>query len=170
MDFIFMLTRDDQTVEDCLELVEEIAPLGLKHVGFKDVGVDVDRLRALDAAIKATGATVATWRSSRPRAKPSCDSVAVARDIGVDRLLGGTRWTRPWPCSAAADRLLSISRPSGGPSRRNSAVPVRGAKRMPPASWQQGCAGCDLLAYRATEADPDRAGSGRPARPWQRHA
>jgi len=33
MDFIFMLTRDDMTVEDCLGVFEEIRPLGIKHIG-----------------------------------------------------------------------------------------------------------------------------------------
>ena len=39
MDFIFMLTRQDRTIADCLDLVRLIRPLGLKHIGFKDVGV-----------------------------------------------------------------------------------------------------------------------------------
>ena len=34
-----MLTRQDQTVPDCLEVLEYIRPLGLTHIGFKDVGV-----------------------------------------------------------------------------------------------------------------------------------
>jgi hypothetical protein len=29
MDFIFMLTRNDRTVEDCLDLVDLIEPVGL---------------------------------------------------------------------------------------------------------------------------------------------
>ena len=40
MDFIFMLTRQDQTVLDALEVLREIRGLALGHVGFKDVGVD----------------------------------------------------------------------------------------------------------------------------------
>jgi hypothetical protein len=40
MDFIFMLTRGDKTIEDCLDVMDEISPLGLTHVGFKDVGVE----------------------------------------------------------------------------------------------------------------------------------
>ena len=51
MDFIFMLTRNDRTVEDCLDLVDLIEPVGLKHVGFKDVGVAPDVLRKLAGAI-----------------------------------------------------------------------------------------------------------------------
>ena len=56
VDFIFMLTKDDQTVKDCLELHEEILPVGLTHVGFKDVGVDKATLKALTDAINGSGA------------------------------------------------------------------------------------------------------------------
>ena len=41
MDFIFMLTREDQTIEDCLEVYDSIRGVPLTHVGFKDVGVSV---------------------------------------------------------------------------------------------------------------------------------
>ncbi len=57
MDFIFMLTRNDRTVEDCLDLVDLIEPVGLRHVGFKDVGVPADVLRSLTRAIHKAGAT-----------------------------------------------------------------------------------------------------------------
>ena len=33
-----MLTRNDATVENALDFVEIARPLGLKHIGFKDVG------------------------------------------------------------------------------------------------------------------------------------
>ena len=46
MDFIFMLTHKDRTVPNCLEVLAEIADLGLKHVGFKDVGVDIGDAQA----------------------------------------------------------------------------------------------------------------------------
>jgi hypothetical protein len=39
MDFIFMLTRRDRTVDDAEDLVEAVCDLGVRHVGFKDVGV-----------------------------------------------------------------------------------------------------------------------------------
>ena len=50
MDFIFMLTRDDRTVGDCLELIDLIRPVGLKHIGFKDVAAGTslgDKVTAL---------------------------------------------------------------------------------------------------------------------------
>ena len=153
MDFIFMLTRDDQTVDDCLELVDEIAPLGLRHIGFKDVGVDFDRLRALDAAIKATGAVsymevVSTSREAELR------SIAVAREIGVDRLLGGTAVERGAGDTRREHRLLSRSRAVRRDIRRGSAARPSEVEAQTARFVAQGCAGCDLLAYRATEADP----------------
>ena len=43
MDFIFMLTRDDRTVLDALDVLDEIRPLELRHIGFKDVGLEPAR-------------------------------------------------------------------------------------------------------------------------------
>ena len=90
MDFVFMLTRSDQTVTDCLDVLDDIRPLGLAHIGFKDVGVSPDVLAKLARRIKAAGAisymeVVSTSREACLR------SAQVARDIGVDRLLGGTQ-------------------------------------------------------------------------------
>ena len=33
-----MLTRNDATVENALDLVEIARELGLRHIGFKDIG------------------------------------------------------------------------------------------------------------------------------------
>ena len=57
MDFVFMLTRSDQTVTDCLEVLDDIRALGLAHIGFKDVGVSPDVLAELVRQIKAAGST-----------------------------------------------------------------------------------------------------------------
>ena len=57
MDFIFMLTRDDKTVEDCTEVFDIISSCGIKHIGFKDVGVDDATLAALVQRIRGAGAT-----------------------------------------------------------------------------------------------------------------
>ena len=56
MDFIFMLTRDDSTVANALEIVEAVRPIGLQHIGFKDVGAAPETLRRLAAAIRDAGA------------------------------------------------------------------------------------------------------------------
>jgi hypothetical protein len=153
MDFIFMLTRGDKTIEDCLELFEEIRPLGLEHVGFKDVGVPPETLRKLTAAIKASGATsYMEVVSETPEA--ALRSAKVGRELGIDRLLGGTQ------VAAVKDILDGSStqyfpfpgKPLGHPTKLGgSPLDVEAHCR---AFIESGCAGADLLAYRATEADP----------------
>lgn len=64
MDFIFMLTRDDRTIEDCLDLIELIRPIGLTHVGFKDVGVSPEVLKALTRP-STPWEQLPTWKWSR---------------------------------------------------------------------------------------------------------
>jgi hypothetical protein len=153
MDFIFMLTRSDQTVEDCLDLVKQIAPLQLGHIGFKDVGVSLAVLQELATAIHDAGAisymeVVSTGRDDCLR------SARIARDLGIDRLLGGT----------FVDETLDIlsggrtayfpfpGRPVGHPTKLGGSAPeVEDHCR---AFMNKGCAGVDLLAYRAIEADP----------------
>ena len=63
MEFIFMLTRADQTVEDCLEVFDRIKDEGLRHVGFKDVGADRETLKELNRPS-------AGRRRCRPRPAP----------------------------------------------------------------------------------------------------
>jgi len=57
MDFIFMLTHHDRTVDDGLAILDEILPLGVRHIGFKDIGVNIDTLDRLNTTIKTAGAT-----------------------------------------------------------------------------------------------------------------
>ncbi len=84
-----MLTRSDQTVADCLDVLDLITPLGLRHIGFKDVGVPPDVLRELTRRISAIGAT--SYMEVVSTSAEACLRAArVAREIGVDRLLGGT--------------------------------------------------------------------------------
>src|SRR5437868_13681898 len=88
-DFIFMLTVADATVEFCLELIDEIRPLGLRHIGFKDVGVERPVLEELTRRIKAQGAT-AYLEVVSTTPESALGSARIARSLGIDRLLGGT--------------------------------------------------------------------------------
>src|SRR3972149_2791866 len=116
MDFIFMLTRGDETVKDCLELFDAVRPLGLAHVGFKDVGVDAETLHALNRRIKESGATsYLEVVSTTPAA--GLRSAAMAVEIGVDRLLGAPPpVTPPPPAPRAPTRRGSPARPWTSPS------------------------------------------------------
>lgn len=153
MDFIFMLTRGDKTIEDCLAVLEQIAPLGLQHVGFKDVGVPPETLRKLTNAIRRLGAT--TYMEMVSETPEAClRSARVARELGIDRLLGGKQ----------VPEILDIldgtptqyfpfpGKPMGHPTRLGGTpAEVEDDAR---GIMDAGCAGADLLAYRATEAEP----------------
>ncbi len=58
-EFIFMLTNQDRTVPDALEVYQRIRGVKeLRYVGFKDVGATLKRLRELTDAIRADGREV----------------------------------------------------------------------------------------------------------------
>jgi len=152
MDFIFMLTRHDRTIEDAADLIDAVCDLGVKHIGFKDVGVPPATMRDLVQKIKQRDVlsyleVVSTTSDAVLR------SLDVACDLGVDRVLGGT------DLDAALRILGDLSgyfpfpgHPIGHPTRLEGSPALvadhcRKAQAM-------GCGGVDLLAYRATHADP----------------
>lgn len=153
MDFIFMLTRNDRTVEDCLDLVNLIEPVGLKHVGFKDIGVPADVLRALADAIHRAGAT-SYMEVVSTTAEACLNSARIARDLGVHRLLGGTQVGEIMQLleGSGTEYYPFPGRPVGHPTKLGGSVADVEADCR--SFVQQGCAGCDILAYRATEAEP----------------
>jgi hypothetical protein len=153
MDFVFMLTHDDATVGDAIDLVAIARPLGLKHIGFKDVGAEASELRRLTAAIREAGASpwmevVSTTREDELR------SIALGRELGVDWLMGGVHAEEGVRVLAGtATRYLPFAgRPQGHPTRLGGSPDEVEAHCR--AFAEKGCAGVDILAYRATEADP----------------
>jgi hypothetical protein len=153
MDFVFMLTRSDQTVTDGLDVLDDIRDLGLRHIGFKDVGVEPAVLAALQRRIAEMGAT--SYMEVVSTSTEAClRSAQVARDIGVDRLLGGTQVDEVLGILAgsATQYLPFPGRPFDHPTKLGGSADdvERDCRRF----QERGCAGVDLLAYRATEADP----------------
>ena len=148
-----MLTRDDQTVEDCLEVYDIIENTGVMHVGFKDLGVDRASLERLNARIKSSGAT--SYMEVVSTTEEAClNSARTAVEIGVDRLLGGAN-VEPMLALLEGSAVAYYpfpGRPEGHPTRLHGtpediAADCRRVEAL-------GCAGVDLLAYRAVDADP----------------
>lgn len=152
MDFIMMLTRNDRTVDDADTVVDEVIAAGVRHIGFKDVGVPEAVMRAVVARIRAAGAvSYLEVVSTTPEAVVT--SLRAGKALGVDRILGGT------DLGAAAAILGNLAgyhpfpgRPVGHPTRLGGSpeIVAEDCRRAIAA----GCGGVDLLAYRATEADP----------------
>jgi hypothetical protein len=153
MDFIFMLTRGDKTVEDCLELFDLIAPIGLQHIGFKDVGVPPETLEKLATKIRASGAT--SYLEVVSTSPETClRSARLGRDIGIDRLLGGTDVAEILAILKGSNTTYYPfpGRPHGHPTQLGG-LPAD-IEMQCRAFRKAGCPGADLLAYRSTDADP----------------
>jgi hypothetical protein len=153
VDFIFMLTRQDRTITDCLAVLDLILPLKLRHIGFKDVGVEKKTLAVLTERIRKAGA-VSYMEVVSTGPADALNSARVAVDLGIDRLLGGTDVPR-------VQEILGTSKmeyypfcgfPTGHPTKlggRPDQIEAHCRRFI-----DQGCAGTDLLAYRATSTDP----------------
>jgi hypothetical protein len=153
MDFIFMLTRDDQTIEDCLEVYESVRDVPLGHVGFKDVGVAPDTLKRLRERIKEDGRT--SYMEVVSTSRESClRSAEVGATLGIDCLLGGTQ----------VDDILGLLQGSSTGYFPFPGIPIGHPTKLGGTAQRiaddtrsmvtAGCAGIDLLAYRATDANP----------------
>jgi hypothetical protein len=88
-EFIFMLTRDDRTVNDARRVYESVLDTGISHVGCKDLGLPRDELAALMDDIRAAGHTSYLEVVSET-AEATLQSARVAAEIRPDYLIGGT--------------------------------------------------------------------------------
>jgi hypothetical protein len=153
MNFIFMLTHGDKTVENCLDVLDEVLPLGLGHIGFKDIGVPGEVLRELNRRIRAAGVT--SYMEVVSETPEAClRSAHVAVELGVERLLGGTDMAAITPVLEGSD--IAYYPFPGFPVEHPTKL--RGKPEDIAAHCRdfmaKGAAGVDLLAYRATDADP----------------
>ncbi len=148
-----MLTRADQTVEDCLEVIDIATVTDVKHMGFKDIGVDRETLMSLNRRIKDAGGT--SYMEVVSTTPESClNSARTAVEIGVDRLLGGTDVEAMLAIveGTGIDYYPFPGRPEGHPTRLGGSAGDIAAdcRRME----SLGCAGVDLLAFRAVDDEP----------------
>src|SRR3954468_15467904 len=89
IEFIFMLTRDDVTLEDARAVYASVAGTGLRHVGCKDVGLPREELKGLMEDIRGNGHE--TWiEVVSETEEDTLASARAAADIRPDHLIGGT--------------------------------------------------------------------------------
>lgn len=152
--FIFMLTRNDRTVADAPAQLQTALGLGVRHIGFKDIGLPIAELKALNTAIKAGGATSYLEVVSLHRDSEIASATA-AVEIGVDVMLGGTRADDVLPIIAgtAIQYCPFPGRIVGHPSILEGSIDeiVASARDL---AARDGVHGLDLLAYRSHEDVP----------------
>ena len=148
-----MLTRSDETIVDCLDIWAAIDRVGLRHAGFKDIGVDTSTLVELNRRMQASG--VMTYLEVVSTSVEGCiQSSRAAVEIGVDRLMGGTLIDETMRIigDSSIEYLPFAGLPTGHPTQLGGDADL--VERQCKDFENRGCAGVDLLAYRATEADP----------------
>ncbi len=147
-EFIFMLTRNDQTIADALEQLPAVLAAGVRHIGFKDIGLPWPALQRLADAIHAGGAVSYLEVVSQDEASEAA-SARAAVALGVKVLMGGTRPEAVLPLlHGSAIRYYPFAgQVVGHPSvlRGTVADIVASARRI---AALDGVHGLDLLAYR----------------------
>ena len=153
IEFVFMLTHHDRTVDQPLEVYDSIRDCGLRYVGFKDIGASAAELREVCDLAHGDGLEVMLEVVSVSK-EDELRSIAAAGEIGVDWVLGGTH-----PADGVA--VLAGSRARycpfpgtvvGHPSVLHGEIAeiARSAREI---TAMDGVHGLDLLAYRHPTAD-----------------
>ena len=148
--FIFMLTRNDKTIPNALECAQEAITAGVTHIGFKDIGIAFQQMKALVQILRNAQVTTYLEVVSLD-AKSEIKSAEMALQLKVDYLLGGTRPQLVAPIVQAhpLKYLPFVGSIHGHPSKLLGTIPeiVTHARKI---SSMKGVDGLDLLAYRFT--------------------
>jgi DhnA family fructose-bisphosphate aldolase class Ia len=154
INFVFMLTHHDRTVDDAEEVLADLRGTGLRYVGCKDVGATPERLRDLVARAHDDGLeTMLEVVSTSPDEELA--SVRAAADAGFDWVLGGTNAADAAPLLAGTGIRYcpfpgSIT---GHPSVLEGELEEI-AEHARTLTATPGIDGVDLLAYRHRSVDP----------------
>lgn len=155
IEFIFMLTHHDTTVDNALEAYEELRDTDLRYVGFKDVGASPALLTEITRRAHEDGREVMLEVVSTS-VSDELRSIDMAPQIGVDWVLGGTHVAEALPrLKGSAIRYCPFpGRVTGHPSILTGDITeiARSAKTL---TSLNGVHGLDLLTYRHPTADPE---------------
>lgn len=158
MDFIFMLTHQDRTVEDPLRILDEVASLGLRHIGFKDVGASPRLLAQLTERIREAGA-ISYMEVVSTDPTEACTPLKLPVISAWIACSVARRWMRFSPFFGGARRAISrlpedqlATPPALRATKRRSKVSVR------PLSTK---AAQGLICWRFDPSNPTRSNSSR---------
>ena len=84
-----MLTKNDLTIQNALDVFDEIKDTGVRHIGFKDIGLPMDKLKILVQRMKKQDMRTYLEVVSESE-EANVKSVKSALELGVDNLIGGS--------------------------------------------------------------------------------
>lgn len=148
LDFIFMLTRNDRTVADAAAHLDTALGCGVRHIGFKDVGLPFDDLAALTQRIRSAGGKAYLEVVSLD---PAAEIASIASGIrlGVDCLLGGVNVEAALPLVAGSGiAYLPFAGTVHGHPSILTGTPEDIAASAAALTRHDAVSGIDLLAWR----------------------
>ncbi|MCD8123080.1 MAG: hypothetical protein LUE65_12780 [Clostridiales bacterium] len=151
---IVMLTHNDVTVENAKELFEENKDLPVVNWGFKDVGLEPEKMKELCGMMKAEGKT--TYLEVVTYSEAECMRGAkLAVECGFDCLMGTIYYesVMKYVKSTGLKYFPFVGKVSESPSILEGSCDYMLDQA---AKFQEaGVAGVDLLGYRYVEGDPN---------------
>ncbi len=154
VEFIFFLTYSDVTVYNAIEVFERIKDTGIKHVGFKDVGLPKEKLVELHTRMKEENMTSFLEVVSATE-EDNLRSAKMGLELEVDNLIGGVyvRQTLPLLQDKNVKYFPYIGKVIGHPCLLRGTIDeiAEDAKIVE----KLGVGGIDLLAYRY-DGDPEQ--------------
>ena len=144
---IIMLTHNDQTVKNALEVFESVKDLPVECWGFKDVGLPQPQMKELVSAMQAAGKK--TFLEIVSYSEKACmEGAQLAVECGFDYLLGTLFFPSVW--EYLKDKPIKympfVGKVSGSPSVLEGSCEEMLSEFK--SFVDQGVYGCDLLAYR----------------------
>jgi hypothetical protein len=152
IEFVFMLTRDDVTVADAVDVLDTLRSSGLRYVGFKDIGPPPAVLAEVTGLAHASGMEVMLEVVSVTR-EDELRSLRAARAIGVDWVLGGTHAHEGAEILEGVRYCPFAGTVEGHPSVLKGSIDAI-AEHAAMLTAIEGVHGVDLLAYRHERVDP----------------
>jgi hypothetical protein len=154
IEFIFMLTHNDRTVDEAPQVLESLRDTGLRYVGFKDVGATPERRKELVASAHDAGMEVMLEVVSTSM-EDELASLRGALDVGFDWVLGGTHGEEGAKILVGSGiRYCPFpGQVVGHPSVLEGSIDeiAADARRL---TAIDGVSGVDLLTYRHATEDP----------------
>jgi hypothetical protein len=145
-ELIVMLTHHDETVEDAVDVFNDIKDLPIKYFGFKDIGLSHKKMDSLNSIMKKAGKET-FLEVVRYSEREVLESADLAVKIGFDYLMGTLYYDSIWDLIDKKIKYLPFcGKVYDHPSILDGTIKeiIADAKDLE----RKGVDGFDLLAYR----------------------